>query len=58
MDWGWNLRDLQDLLHLCKVPEIPGVTTPMTYFGMWKVGEQQAVAVLSQHMLVHWRTCS
>ena len=35
--WGWTLHDLKDLLHLCKVPEIPGVTTPMTYFGMWKV---------------------
>ena len=35
--WGWNLRDLQDLLHVCNCPDIPGVTSPMTYFGMWKV---------------------
>jgi hypothetical protein len=24
------------LLHERRVPHIPGVTTPMTYFGMWK----------------------
>ena len=37
LSWGWNLHDLQDLLQLCEVPSVPGVTTPMTYFGMWKV---------------------
>ena len=37
LPWGWNLRDLQDLLHVCNCPDIPGVTSPMTYFGMWKV---------------------
>ncbi len=24
------------LLHTKKVPQIPGVTSPMVYFGMWK----------------------
>jgi hypothetical protein len=37
LDFGWNLHDLGDLLQQDKVPKIPGVTTPMTYFGMWKV---------------------
>lgn len=35
--FGWNMHDLGDLLKQYKVPNIPGVTTPMTYFGMWKV---------------------
>uniref|UniRef100_A0A7S3R422 JmjC domain-containing protein n=2 Tax=Dunaliella tertiolecta TaxID=3047 RepID=A0A7S3R422_DUNTE len=34
--YGWNLRNLGDLLKTKGVPEIPGVTTPMTYFGMWR----------------------
>lgn len=34
---GWNLRKLRCLLDKYNVPDIPGVTTPMTYFGMWKV---------------------
>lgn len=34
--FGWNLRDLGDLLKTHVVPKIPGVTHPMTYFGMWK----------------------
>lgn len=33
---GWALTDLADLLKEKGVPEIPGVTTPMSYFGMWK----------------------
>lgn len=33
---GWNLRDLGDLLQTPGLPQIPGVTTPMVYFGMWK----------------------
>ncbi len=33
---GWNIRDLGCLLTQHHVPRIPGVTTPMTYFGMWK----------------------
>lgn len=37
VDFGWNLRNLKCLLSKYKVPAIPGVTTPMTYFGMWKV---------------------
>ena len=36
--FGWNLRDLKCLLTQRDIPAIPGVTTPMTYFGMWKVG--------------------
>jgi JmjC domain, hydroxylase len=36
LDFGWNLRKLGCLLSECGVPQIPGVTTPMTYFGMWK----------------------
>ena len=34
---GWGLSDIGDLLKEKNVPDIPGVTTPMTYFGMWKV---------------------
>lgn len=37
ISYGWNLRDLGDLLKKYPVPCIPGVTYPMTYFGMWKV---------------------
>ena len=37
LNFGWNLRNLGCLLSKYKVPDIPGVTTPMTYFGMWKV---------------------
>ena len=37
LPWGWNLRSLGCLLSQCCVPDIPGVTSPMTYFGMWKV---------------------
>lgn len=33
---GWNIRNLGCLLTQHNVPRIPGVTTPMTYFGMWK----------------------
>lgn len=36
LNYGWNLRNLGDLLKKHKVPTIAGVTTPMTYFGMWK----------------------
>ena len=34
---GWGLKDLGDLLKGKEMPDIPGVTSPMTYFGMWKV---------------------
>lgn len=34
--FGWNLRGLNCLLSQHDMPAIPGVTTPMTYFGMWK----------------------
>ena len=33
---GWNIKNLGCLLTQHNVPRIPGVTTPMTYFGMWK----------------------
>ncbi|KAL6759071.1 JmjC domain, hydroxylase-domain-containing protein [Haematococcus lacustris] len=36
LPYGWNLRNLGDLLKHKDVPDIPGVTTPMTYFGMWR----------------------
>jgi hypothetical protein len=36
LPWGWNLRNLGCLWNEYNVPEIAGVTTPMTYFGMWK----------------------
>lgn len=37
LSYGWNLRDLDGcLLKKNGVPDIPGVTSPMTYFGMWK----------------------
>jgi [histone H3]-trimethyl-L-lysine9/36 demethylase len=35
--FGWNLRSLKCLLSQHEIAAIPGVTTPMTYFGMWKV---------------------
>lgn len=34
--WGWNLKKLGCLFKEYEVPDIAGVTTPMTYFGMWK----------------------
>ena len=35
--WGWNLRNLSgDLLRKARLPEVVGVTTPMTYWGMWR----------------------
>jgi len=34
--FGWNLRNLGDLLQTPGLDSIPGVTTPMVYFGMWK----------------------
>ncbi|KDD71959.1 JmjC domain-containing hydroxylase, partial [Helicosporidium sp. ATCC 50920] len=34
--YGWNLRQLDCLLSEYDVPDIPGVTSPMTYFGSWK----------------------
>ena len=34
-EYGWNLNHLQDLLKKHDVAPIPGVTTPMVYFGMW-----------------------
>lgn len=37
VEFGWNLRKLGCLLHKYGVQDIPGVTTPMTYFGMWRV---------------------
>lgn len=36
LPFGWNLRNLGDLLRERQVPQVPGVTTPMTYFGMWR----------------------
>lgn len=41
LEFGWNLRDLGCLLKQYPVPNIPGVTHPMTYFGMWKVGPER-----------------
>ncbi|MEW5316850.1 MAG: hypothetical protein WDW38_008195 [Sanguina aurantia] len=34
--YGWNLGSLGDLLDTHNVDPIPGVTTPMVYFGMWR----------------------
>ena len=34
LDFGWNLNELEDLLKKHQVAPIPGVTTPMVYFGM------------------------
>ena len=31
--WGWNLRRLDCLLKDYDLPKIPGVNTPMAYFG-------------------------
>lgn len=37
LPYGWNLKHLGGcLLKRPDVPQVPGVTTPMTYFGMWK----------------------
>ena len=37
LPYGWNLKHLDGcLLKRPDVPQVPGVTTPMTYFGMWK----------------------
>ena len=36
LPYGWNLRDLGCLLKRPDIPQVAGVTTPMTYFGMWK----------------------
>ncbi|GAB4817665.1 hypothetical protein N2152v2_004711 [Parachlorella kessleri] len=36
LEYGWNLKDLGCLFKDYKLPKIVGVTTPMTYFGMWK----------------------
>eukprot|EP00955_Chlamydomonas_euryale_P047779 353794-Chlamydomonas_euryale.AAC.2 len=36
LPFGWNLRDLRDMLSNRDIPSIAGVTTPMTYFGMWR----------------------
>ncbi|KAL4426832.1 hypothetical protein ABPG77_006618 [Micractinium sp. CCAP 211/92] len=38
LPFGWNLRRLGCMLQDPRfdVPTIPGVTSPMTYFGMWK----------------------
>ncbi|KAG2489039.1 hypothetical protein HYH03_012477 [Edaphochlamys debaryana] len=37
LPYGWNLQNLGDLLQTQKgVDAVPGVTTPMTYFGMWR----------------------
>lgn len=36
VSFGWNLRDLGCLWKAYNVPQIGGVTSPMTYFGMWK----------------------
>ena len=40
LEFGWNLRKLGCLLHEYDIPDIPGVTTPMTYFGMWRVRDR------------------
>lgn len=34
LEYGWNLKKLEDLLSKYNVAPIPGVTTPMVYFGM------------------------
>ena len=48
LPFGWNLRNLNCLLSQHNVPKIPGVTTPMTYFGMWKVRQHSDDAICSQ----------
>ena len=42
----------QDLLKEHDVPAIPGVTSPMTYIGMWKVRCPPLVNVFTMHLLV------
>ena len=49
LPWGWNLRSLGCLLSQCCVPAIPGVTSPMTYFGMWKVSWPLTLLRTSSH---------
>lgn len=36
------MRNLGCLLKSDFIPTIVGVSTPMTYFGMWKVGNDEA----------------
>jgi hypothetical protein len=48
---GWALTDLGDLLKQKGVPEIPGVTTPMSYFGMWKV-RRALLALRCAHFII------
>lgn len=46
---GWGLGNLADLLKEKGVPEIPGVTTPMAYFGMWKARLPIALTLRRAH---------
>uniref|UniRef100_A0A7S0VNE7 JmjC domain-containing protein n=1 Tax=Polytomella parva TaxID=51329 RepID=A0A7S0VNE7_9CHLO len=56
LSYGWNLRDLGDLLRSRKVPNVPGVTFPMTYFGMWRsfFGWHKEDADLYSVNYLHW----
>ncbi|GIL44927.1 hypothetical protein Vafri_2378 [Volvox africanus] len=57
LPYGWNLQHLGDLLqNHPKVDSVPGVTTPMTYFGMWRsfFGWHKEDADLYSVNFLHW----
>eukprot|EP00198_Chlamydomonas_reinhardtii_P002200 XP_001691536.1 predicted protein [Chlamydomonas reinhardtii] len=57
LPYGWNLNHLGDLLQTHpKVDAVPGVTTPMTYFGMWRsfFGWHKEDADLYSVNFLHW----
>ncbi|GAX79223.1 hypothetical protein CEUSTIGMA_g6663.t1 [Chlamydomonas eustigma] len=56
LPYGWNLQKLGDLLKTKDVPDVPGVTTPMTYFGMWRsfFGWHKEDADLLSINYLHW----
>lgn len=56
LSYGWNLRNLGDLLQQHNVDAVPGVTTPMTYFGMWRsfFGWHKEDADLYSVNFLHW----
>lgn len=53
LEYGWNLRHLNCMFAECNVPSICGVTSPMTYFGMWKV-QLSLAREKAQQVLALW----
>ena len=57
LEFGWNLKKLGCLLQQHGVKDIPGVTTPMTYFGMWRVCLPKAALVLPHSSFLSGPVC-